>query len=77
MTEDELAKTIAALVSSTKSESRLSMIETSVPQFIKGFDRQSVYNKVNHYLTNSPEGDSTPSGTSIHRFIDPSHISGR
>jgi hypothetical protein len=77
MTEDELAKTIASLVLSTKNENRLSMIEASVPEYIKSFNRQSLYTKVNHYLTNPPEDDSTPSGMNVHRFINLSHTSDR
>jgi small subunit ribosomal protein S5 len=55
MQEDELAKTIAALVMSTRNESKLEKIEMSVPQYIEGLDRKSLYKKVNHYISHPPE----------------------
>ncbi|KAF8234582.1 hypothetical protein L208DRAFT_1393789 [Tricholoma matsutake] len=55
MDEDELAKTIAALVLSTSSKTKLDKIEMSVPQYTKEFNRNSLFTKVNHYLTHPPE----------------------
>jgi hypothetical protein len=75
MKEDELAKTIAALFKSTKNKIKLEKIETTVPQYIKDFNRKSLFTKVNHYLTHPPADNfdslaaQTPSGTIIHRFL--------
>jgi hypothetical protein len=72
MEEDELAKTIAALVLSTKNKNKLEKIETAVPQYMKDLNRKSLYTKVNHYLTHPPDDNfdslaaQTPSRTIIH-----------
>jgi hypothetical protein len=54
MKEDDLAKTIAALVSSTTNKNKLAKIQTTVPKYIKGYNRQSLFTKVDHYLTHPP-----------------------
>jgi len=84
MKEDELARTIAALVLSTRNKSKLEMIETSVPQYIKDFDRQSLFTKVNHYLMHPPEDNfdslaaQTPTGMiTCQLVITLSHIPDR
>lgn len=75
MEEDELAKTIAALVMSTKNESKLKKIELSVPQYAREFNRKSLYTKVNHHLSHPPEDDfdslvtQTPNGMTIYHLF--------
>lgn len=75
MDEDELAKTIAALVLSTSSKTKLDKIEMSVPQYTKEFNRNSLFTKVNHYLTHPPEDNfyslaaQTPSGMIVYQIL--------
>ena len=74
MKEDELAKTIAALVLSTKNKNKVEKIETALPEYIKDFNRKSLFTKVNHYLTYPPVDNfdslaaQTPTGMSIYSF---------
>jgi hypothetical protein len=57
MKEDELAMTIAALMTSTTNQEKLQRLESSIPTFLAGLNETRLRKRVDHYLSNPPKHD--------------------
>lgn len=60
MSEEKLARTIAALSSSTKDPSKLKKLEKTLPQYTKHFNADSLNAKVKHFLSNLTPPEESP-----------------
>jgi hypothetical protein len=54
MKEDELAMTIAALITATKGEKRIKTLASTLPKYLLGYNFEAIRQKINHYIENPP-----------------------